>query len=77
MLSTDQILKGLGLVIVLALGLSFASRQLRLPTIVLLFPACGWGRAARRVAGRQLTIVTAGSKSVRAADAATIGLGRR
>ena len=38
MLSTDQILKGLGLVIVLALGAQLLSRRLRLPAIVLLLP---------------------------------------
>jgi NhaP-type Na+/H+ or K+/H+ antiporter len=38
MLSTDQILKGLGLVIVLALASQLVSRRLRLPAIVLLLP---------------------------------------
>ena len=38
MLSTDQTLKGLGLVIVLALACRLVSGRLRLPAIVLLLP---------------------------------------
>jgi hypothetical protein len=37
-LSTDQTLKGLGLVIVLALACRLVSGRLRLPAIVLLLP---------------------------------------
>ena len=64
MLSTDDILLGLGLVVVLAIGSRVVAQRLRIPAIVLLLPVgFAAGAADRKTCGRTRSSAPSSSPS--------------